>query len=178
MKSIKISAILFIITILLVFNNVSIAKENITFRVDYLASEEGIPADVKSVYEKLTDKLIAKGFKKEDKAEWRVLINVLKADNDASDDIILAYTLSRTLPEPIIDFCAENEVFYLTVNEKDKKEGKNKQIRRYMTSEYMHQFSMLMDNKMYIIKRSNLDSELDKVAEEINKQIRFVDRSK
>ena len=178
MKPFKISTLLFTIIILLLFNNVSIAKGNITFTIDYLASESGVPADVESILKKLNDKLISKGFKKDSKAaEWRVLINVLKPDNDTSDEIILAYTLSQTLPKPIIDFCAENEVFYLAVNEKDKKEGKNKQIRRYMTSEYMHQFSMLMDNKMFVVKQSNLDSELDKVAEEINKQIRFVDRS-
>lgn len=174
MKSVKIFTVLFsIIFVLLLFNS-SMAKETINIKIEYIAPEDGISPNNKLILEKLTDKLLSKGYKIDKNAEWKIFINIFHMDKPNSGKIILVYTLSQTLPKPIIDFGTKNEVYYLVIGNKERKEGQNKQIREYMTSEFLHQFSTIIDSKMYASEQSKIGSKLDEVVEDIDKGINLL----
>ena len=70
-----------------------------------------------------------------------------------------------------IDFGVENEVFYLAIDNKKELPNQDQKIREKVTSDYLHQFSMLINNKLSVIDASKIEIKLDKLVEEIDKQI-------
>ena len=173
MKSIKFSQVLFPFFLLFFSINLSNAQKSISFKIDYLMPEGGFSKIEKSTIENLTDKFLSKGYEIGKNPKWKILLNIYHLDKPDSGKIIISYTLSQSLPKPIIDFGIKNEVFYLVTENKERKEGQNKQVREYLTSEFLHQFSMIIDSKLHMVEQSKINSKLDEVVEEIDKNINF-----
>jgi hypothetical protein len=171
MKSFRISNVLFSVILAFLLFNSSAARENIVFQIEYLSTENGLSSLENSIIKTLTEKLQAKGYERGDKPEWKIILNIAQLDKDNSGKIIIACTLSETLPKPIIDFGTENEVFYLAAGKK-KEKGQNKEIREYMTSGYLYQFSMIMDNKIYVAEQEDINSKLDEIVENMEENIK------
>ena len=171
MESFRISNVLFAVILPFLLLNSSTARENIVFQIEYLSAEGGLSSLESSIIKTLTEKLQAKGYERGDKPQWKIILNIAQLDKENSGKIILSYTLSETLPKPIIDFGTENEVFYLAAGKKREKE-QNKEIREYMTSGYLYQFSMVMDSKIYVAEQENVNSKLDKIVENMGKNIK------
>jgi hypothetical protein len=167
----KVSKVFFVFVIILFIVNPAAAQEKIIFKINYLIPEGGYSDVQEKTIERLTEKFLAKGYEIGKYPEWNIFLNIYHLDKPGTGKIIISYTLSQSLPKPIIDFGVKNEVFYLPAEKREKKEGQSKEIREYVTSEFLHQFFMLLDNKLYVVENSEIDSKLNDIVEEIDELI-------
>ena len=161
---------LIILLIFILFNS-SPAQESIFFKISYIMPEGGFSDTQESIIDKLTDDLLSRGYKIGKNPKWSIFLNIYQSETSDSDKIFLSYTLSQSLPQSIIDFGVKNEVLYLALDKIEKKEDQNEEVRRYLTSEFLHQFSMIVHSNQYLIMNSDLDSQIDEIIEEIHSTI-------
>ncbi len=173
MKSSKFSLVLFVLIIFSLISS-SLAQESIFFKISYIMPEGGFSDTQESIIQNLTADLLSKGYKIDKNPRWRIFLNIYHSETSESDNIFLSYTLSQSLPQPIIDFGVKNEVLYLVSNETEKKEGQNEEVRKYMTYEFLHQFSMIIHSNQYMIEQSDLVSQLKIIVEEIHSTISII----
>jgi hypothetical protein len=149
----------------------AIAQEDIVIKIDYFLPDGGFSSNEQSVIEQLNEKFTATGYTTGEDPDWRILVNISHLGTPGSDKVIIGYTLSQSLPRPIIDFGIKNEVFYLAIDDGLKSDQPNKEIRKHVTSEFLHQFSMPINNNLYVINNSDLEAKLDEIVEEVDRQI-------
>ena len=171
MKSFNCFAVLFAIIFLFCPQSNILAEKNVLIRIEYIAPEGGFSAQDKSIIEKISKRFTDRGYKIGIEPEWRIIFNVYHMESGNDNKVIICYTLSQSLPKPIIDFGVENEVFYLAIDNKKELPNQDQKIREKVTSDYLHQFSMLINNKLSVIDASKIEIKLDKLVEEIDKQI-------
>ncbi|MCP5061158.1 MAG: hypothetical protein GY936_01675 [Ignavibacteriae bacterium] len=87
--------------------------------------------------------------------DTEMLINYKTLFGTKKSSIVVSVTVMDVIPQEIVKLGAENEVFYKITNSKtpDNISDKGKEVRHYMSSEYMQQFRMLADNSIDVIKR-------------------------
>lgn len=84
-------------------------------------------------------------------------------------ETIISVTILQPISEKVITLGKENQIFYSSINLENKKStGKiNKEIREYVSEEYMKQFRIVVDSYIYILPNSNLEKETQKIINQI-----------
>jgi hypothetical protein len=98
-------------------------------------------------------------FKKNDielnyEADFELLISVEKLES--SDEVLLSITTTQSLGIKAIEAASKNELFYAHKAEKSKLPEEGKFVREMVTSEWMYNFRMPVDNALLKIKENQL----------------------
>lgn len=160
-------------TILVLLSGSGVSQSSQTISIEHIAQKGSLSSLKTSINDKLSQRFIEKGYKTVTNPKWKVLVNARVFDSINSDKVIFTYTLSQSLPKSIVDFGAKNEVFYLTFQKNSMSGEKNKKVREFATSEFLSQYALIMDNKIFVFEKANLEQKLDEIVEEIDSQINF-----
>lgn len=102
----------------------------------------------------LEEELAIAGFKQSDTPFMNLIVSAIPVPGDY---VAISIAVMQRLPEPIVDFSATNEVFYLTTRNVELPE-EGKMVRQYMSRDYMERFEMLTDQFETVTKADDLRS--------------------
>jgi len=91
--------------------------------------------------------------------DTEILINYKTLFNSEKRSIVVSVTFLDVIPQKIVKLGADNEVFYKITNAKipENISVKGKEVRHYMSSEYMQQFRMVADSYIDVIKKDEIE---------------------
>jgi len=97
--------------------------------------------------------------------EWTLVVDVLTLD---SARYVVALVLLEGLPEATVEFAKENEVFYLSRSQEERKKlpPEGKVVREYMSEEFIRQYGLPVDSQISILKREDLSTFASRIAQD------------
>lgn len=132
--------------------------------VTMISSETGFSDLEISVIKIFKDVLTKNGLfsENENQVEWLLNVNRTTEENK----IILSVVEMQVVPNEVVEVGKKSEVFYSLLNDEQKAKltAEGKLIREYVSSEYMKQFRMILDDHLEIIDISELGSFSQKIA--------------
>ncbi len=149
-------------------------NRKVAVEISVATTRNGIPELNQRLLNDFKKALVANGFAVSEDGEFRFFLDAKKVSGDNQNTVAISVVAQHALPEKLIQYCAEKELFYRlwedSVRQKFPKEGKF--IREYMTSEMLRQYGMLSFHDLIITRESRLDSVCVDIVE------RFVERNR
>lgn len=111
-------------------------------------------------YKIFKDFYLSKGFKVDPTAEHGLIVIPNKVD----EKVVVTLLWTNTLPQKIMDFCVNNEVFYIDHPNKDSLSSEGKVVREYITREFMSDYRKIKDFSValtVILSKNNFENELE-----------------
>jgi hypothetical protein len=142
-----------------------------TIQIGTFARPDEYPDLHKKVFAILRTEAEKRGYELANNGQ--IQINFSIATDQAKPGEIIAVSLTKSLriPDPIVDFCAKNEVFYMAFKSKKNKElpAEGARIREYMSKEFMLNFHQMEAIKTFLTTSENIESDCVKNVNELLK---------
>ena len=108
------------------------------------------------VHELLEEQLAAQDFP-ELLESWVLLFDVEEIEREGAQDIALSVVAMSGLPEEVIALGAEQEVFYLAFAKGQELPEEGKQVRQYMSEDWLRQYYSIRGQYMRVVPASQLE---------------------
>ncbi|NOZ61086.1 MAG: hypothetical protein GXO74_05350 [Calditrichaeota bacterium] len=184
MKLLKLTSILVFILLFspLILSAGDVAKINhpVSVEVSVAMTRDGMTPLNQKLLDSFRKALVAKGFVVSGDGDFRFFLDAKAAAGDKNDLVAVSTFTQNLLPPKIVQFCADQEVFYkLFDNYSRKKYPKDgKFVREYVTTDFLKQYGRIIFNDLSVVSQENLDSVcsdiLDRFLQKTNNQFHLL----
>ena len=146
------------------------------FDVTTIVNDETQADDQRMAMSLLVGSLEAQGGIRNKKEGWLFMVGISKEDE--SGNVALSVSMYQKLPEPIVELGKKSEAFYMrtVAVQPASLDPAGKEVREYMSEEYMRQF--VSPSRLYVelVKNSELQKGIDQIVGQfVSSRIRWQD---
>jgi len=146
------------------------------FDVTSIVNDEDQADDQRMAMSLLMRSLEAQGGIRNEKERWLFMVGI--SEEDESGNVALSVSMYQKLPETIVELGKKSEAFYMrTVADRPASlDPAGKDIREYMSEEYMRQFVNPAGLYVELVQKSELEKGIDQIVEQfVSRRIRWQD---
>ncbi len=140
--------------------------QEVQYDVTFVAMDEASGFRLRRAGELLVNALESRGARRNKQEGWLFLIGVSEPNEE--NEVALSITTLYKLPESVVQMGKREQVFYKAISEQDPstypEEGR--EVREYMSEEYMRQFAAIQGNYVEIAAESDLEEKIEGIVDQ------------
>lgn len=143
----------------------SLQSQELTYSVTYVTSSEMVNEILETAKVYLEEEMASRNAVKDEKVGYLFLIGA--SEPNANKEIAFSLTVLTKIEEEIVELGKKEQIFYSILGSDQLNElpVQNKEIREYVSEEYMRQFSMVLDHSVKIVAITELENSISQLID-------------